>query len=106
MLKPREVDIFHALRMFYDSEGDLFRLQSALRHLEIIEDIQRLNSGYLATPSGLDGGSGRTRREQLEQLIAIARAHGYVQSIPPMPPRNDKPEPVPSLQPKQKKRNF
>jgi hypothetical protein len=58
-MRPREVDIFDALRMFYESDGDLFRLQSALRHLAIIEEIQRLNSGYLATPSGLDGGGGR-----------------------------------------------
>jgi hypothetical protein len=43
---PREVDIFQALSMFYNSEGDLFRLQSALRHLEIIEVIQRLNTGF------------------------------------------------------------
>jgi hypothetical protein len=58
-MRPREVDIFEALRMFYESEGDLFRIQAALRYLEIIHDLQRLNAGSQTTPSGLDGGGGR-----------------------------------------------
>jgi hypothetical protein len=42
---------------------------------------------------------GEDAREQLRHLIAIARAHGYVLPIPPMPPRKAGPEPVLSLQP-------
>jgi hypothetical protein len=56
---PREVDIFQALRMFYESDGDHFRLKLALRHLEIIEHVQRLNTGHPATPDIPEPGSGR-----------------------------------------------
>jgi hypothetical protein len=39
-------------------------------------------------------------RNQVRQLIEIARYHGYVLPIPPMPPRNAELKPVPSVQPK------
>jgi hypothetical protein len=44
-------------------------------------------------------------QDRLARLIAIARAHGYVRSVSPFPPRNGKPEPVPSLQPKNKSKS-
>jgi hypothetical protein len=56
---PREVDIFDALRMFYHSDGDLFRLQSALRHLETIDDLQRLNTGFPGDSEIPERGEGR-----------------------------------------------
>jgi hypothetical protein len=38
-------------------------------------------------------------RDQVRQLIAIARAHGYVLPIPPMPLRNAEPDSVLTVEP-------
>ncbi len=44
---PRQPDVFAALKGFYHAheEQDLFRAESWVRHLELIEYFQRLNAG-------------------------------------------------------------
>ncbi len=75
------------------SEADLIELERFIRRWQPAEPpIKIADHTYLEHLRVWD---------TLTTLIAIARAQAP--AIPPMPPRNAEPEPVPSLQPKHKK---
>jgi len=59
--QPRNPDVFLALKGFYAAhrEQDEFRLESWLRHLELIAYFQRLNTGFPGGSEIPERGSGR-----------------------------------------------